>query len=117
MHARALDVNDGPAECSHSACGDRTDAYEPTARLWSCSSAAIAWPRPRSLYHLPDHPGLLQTFVWQHYDLEPEFPELRKFLDFWVHNIEGKLHSVPVARRRLIGPAEHRHAAGVWQLH
>ena len=34
-------------------------------------------------YHLPDHPGLLQTFVWQHYDLAPKFPELRKFLDFW----------------------------------
>ena len=64
-------------------------------------------------YHLPDHPGLLQTFVWQHYDLAPKFPELRKFLDFWVKNIDGKLHSVTVARSELIGPAQHRHAAGV----
>ncbi len=68
-------------------------------------------------YHLPDHPSLLQTFLWQHYDLAPHFPELRKFLDFWVKNIEAKLHSVSVARRSLIGPNEHRHAAGIWQLH
>ena len=57
------------------------------------------------LYHLPDHPGLLQTFVWQHYDIEPDYPELHKFLDFWSRNIDGKLHSVTVARRQLIGPA------------
>lgn len=68
-------------------------------------------------YHLPDHPNLLQTFLWQHYDLAPQFPELRKFLDFWVKNIEGKLHSVLVARRSLVGPVQHQHAAGVWQLH
>ena len=69
------------------------------------------------LYHMPDHPGLLQTFVWQHYDIEPDYPELHKFLDFWSRNIDGKLHSVTVARRRLIGPATHQHAAGMWQLH
>ena len=28
------------------------------------------------LYHLPDHPHLLQTFIWQHYDLAPKFPVL-----------------------------------------
>ena len=58
------------------------------------------------LYHMPDHPGLLQTFVWQHYDIEPDYPELHKFLDFWSRNIDGKLHSVTVARRRLIGPRD-----------
>ena len=69
------------------------------------------------VYHLPDHPTLLQTFVWQHYDLAPDYPELHRFLDFWVKNIEGKLHSVTVARRQLIGPATCRHAGGIWQLH
>jgi len=49
------------------------------------------------LYHLPDHPGLLQTFVWQKLDLAPRFPELQRFLDFWTHNIDGPLHSVRVA--------------------
>ena len=26
------------------------------------------------LYRLPDHPSLLQTYVWQDYDLCPNFP-------------------------------------------
>ena len=27
----------------------------------------------RILYHLPDHPHLLQTYVWQDYDIAPSF--------------------------------------------
>jgi uncharacterized protein Usg len=69
------------------------------------------------LYHMPDHPNVLQSFVWQHYDIEPDYPELHKFLDFWSRSIEGKLHSVVVARKTLIGPSSHQHAAGIWQLH
>ena len=26
------------------------------------------------LYRLPDHPALLQAYVWQEYDLAPAFP-------------------------------------------
>lgn len=48
------------------------------------------------IYRLPDHPALLQSFIWQKFDLAPEFPELRKFLEFWSRSIEGKLHSVNV---------------------
>lgn len=59
------------------------------------------------LYHMPDHPALLQTFIWQHLDIAPKFPELRKFLDFWSHNLDGKLHSVRVARLGLIQPARY----------
>ena len=68
------------------------------------------------LYHLPDHPKLLQTFVWQEYDLAPKFPVLRKFLDFWVRQIEGMLHSVTVAHSGLIKPAELKVARGEWLL-
>lgn len=56
------------------------------------------------LYHLPDHPTLLQSYIWQEYDLAPDFPALRKFLDFWSHNLDGKLHSVQVANQQLIEP-------------
>ena len=28
------------------------------------------------LYHFPDHPHLLQSFIWQDYDLAPKFPVL-----------------------------------------
>jgi uncharacterized protein Usg len=69
------------------------------------------------LYHLPDHPRLLQTFIWQQLDLAPEFPALRKFLDFWSGNIDGRLHSVKVAQAPLITPGKLRYAALSVQLH
>jgi uncharacterized protein Usg len=69
------------------------------------------------LYHLPDHPHLLQSFVWQHLDIAPEFPVLRRFLDFWVRNIEGKLHSVKVARTPIVTPGEMRYAGLALNLH
>jgi uncharacterized protein Usg len=69
------------------------------------------------LYHLPDHPALLQTFVWQDYDLAPRYPILRRFLDFWSRNLDGKLHSVKVASCELITVPAWRHAKGMLNLH
>ena len=69
------------------------------------------------LYHLPDHPHLLQSFIWQQLDMAPEFPVLRKFLDYWAHNLDGKLHSVKVAHARLVSPGRMRHANVSLQLH
>ena len=71
----------------------------------------------RIFYRRPDHPWLLQTYVWQQYDVWPEFPVLQKFLDFWRANLEGPLHSVTVAHSRLIRPAEIRAIDGVFRLH
>ncbi len=69
------------------------------------------------LYHMPDHPGLLQTFVWQEYDLAPKFPKLRDFLDFWSRNLDGPLYRVRVAHRRLVAPREFRFLDGELELH
>ncbi len=68
------------------------------------------------LYHLPDHPALLQTYVWQAYDLAPKFPQLRKFLDFWNDNLDGALNRIRIANRRLIEPAELRFVDGEFKL-
>lgn len=54
------------------------------------------------LYRLPDHPDLLQSYLWQEYDLAPRFPELHKFLNFWETKLDGPLHSVQIAHHRLI---------------
>ena len=62
------------------------------------------------LYHMPDHPGLLQSYVWQDLDLAPQYPTLHRFLAFWQRELDGKLHSVRVASARLIRPGEWRHA-------
>ncbi|WP_349367451.1 usg protein [Salinarimonas sp.] len=69
------------------------------------------------LYRLPDHPGILQTYVWQDYDLAPDFPELKGFLDFWERELEGPLHSVRVSHERLIKPAEFKAVDGMLTLH
>ena len=69
------------------------------------------------LYHIPDFPELLQTYIWQDYDLAPKFPVLSKFLDFWSHNLDGKLHSVRIANKSLISPQEFCFAKAELNLH
>ncbi len=60
---------------------------------WRLTTAEI-------LYHMPDYPGLLQSFVWQEYDLAPGYPQLEKFLDFWSSSLDGAVHSVSVSQAR-----------------
>ncbi|HZL68137.1 MAG TPA: usg protein, partial [Candidatus Limnocylindrales bacterium] len=69
------------------------------------------------LYRRPDHRWLLQSYVWQAYDLFPEFPELQRFLAFWQEKLEGPLHSVQVAHCKLIKPAELKAINGEFRLH
>ena len=69
------------------------------------------------LYRRPDHPWLLQTYIWQDYDLFPHFPELHGFLTFWRKSLEGVLHSVTVAHSRLLKPADLRSISGEFRLH
>lgn len=68
------------------------------------------------LYHLPDHPSLLQTYIWQDLDIAPKFPVLHKFLDFWESSLDGRLHSVKVASAKLIKPSRFRHARALLQI-
>ena len=69
------------------------------------------------LYRLPDHPSLLQTYVWQDYDMFPHFPVLKDFLAFWETSIEGPLFAVTVAHSKLIKPNELNAVDGVFRLH
>lgn len=66
-------------------------------------------------YRFPDHPGLLQSYVWQDWDMAPEFPVLERFLAFWRREIEGPLHSVNVSCRRLIAPSRYRTVSFEWR--
>jgi uncharacterized protein Usg len=68
---------------------------------WSLATAEI-------YYRMPDAQSVLQTFVWQDYDLAPKFPQLRKFLDFWGQELDGPIHSVRVCHAQLLRPAEVR---------
>lgn len=85
-------------------------AFEQTLRGYRLTTAEI-------LYHMPDHPAVLQTFVWQDLDIAPKFPVLKKFLHFWETSLDGRLHSVRVAARGLISDAEIKMHNGEFTLH
>jgi uncharacterized protein Usg len=68
------------------------------------------------LYRLPDYPRLLQSYIWQDYDLAPDFPKLLDFLDYWAANLDGPLYRVRVAHQRLIAPQEFRFIEGELRL-
>ena len=62
------------------------------------------------LYRMPDHPAVLQTYIWQELDIAPRFPVLHRFLEFWQRNLDGKLFRVRVAASGIMQPADFRFA-------
>ena len=87
-----------------------SDAFRKQMEGYGLTTAEI-------LYRMPDHPALLQSYIWQEYDLFPQFPHLRKFLDFWSHTLEGALHTITVAHNRLIRPREFKNLEGEFRIH
>ena len=65
------------------------------------------------LYYMPDHPSLLQTFMWQTLDVAPKYPRLRQFLDFWRREVEAVIHSVRVAHGQPLDVPQWRQARGL----
>ncbi|MCS0504589.1 usg protein [Ancylobacter mangrovi] len=103
------DASKGPAE---EAGSPQRSASADFVRQWAGYGLTTA----QIFYRMPDHPGLLQTYLWQHYDLCPHFPELNRFLEFWKRELDGPLHSVTVTHSRLIQPAELRSVDGMFRL-
>lgn len=89
---------------------DGASDFEKMLKDWRLTTAEI-------LYHLPDHPNLLQSYIWQDIDLAPKFPVLTGFLGFWEEKLEARLHSVKVASSSLIRPAEFRTPGFSGSLH
>lgn len=63
------------------------------------------------VYRLPDHQALLQSYIWQDYDVLPRLPKLTSFLDFWRTNLDGPIYRVFVANNQLLSPREVRMVA------
>jgi uncharacterized protein Usg len=83
---------------------------------------ASAEPGPRLataqvLYYMPDHPSLLQSFVWQTQDTAPGFPRIARFLDHWRRDIEAVIHSVEISARTLSYRSSVRRADFDGRLH
>lgn len=69
------------------------------------------------LYHMPDHPSLLQSFVWQTWDRAPAYPRLKRFLDHWRREIDAVIHSIAVAHADEGGRRKWRSAVFEGSLH
>jgi uncharacterized protein Usg len=87
-----------------------------TDRDFGAQLAGFSLTTAEILYRLPDYPALLQSFIWQEYDVHPRFPRLKGFLGFWTRNLEGSLFRVTVAHKKLITPAEVKLVAGDYRL-
>jgi uncharacterized protein Usg len=68
-------------------------------------------------YRMPDYRRVINSFIWQDYDLAPDYPVLFKFIEFWQGNIDGPLHSVRFTHRKLIAPGEWRNVVGEFRVH
>jgi uncharacterized protein Usg len=68
-------------------------------------------------YRMPDYRHVLNSYVWQDYDLAPDYPRLFDFIAFWQAKIEGPLHSVRFVHRRQIGPGSWRNQVGEFRYH
>ena len=89
---------------------DKTREFELQLLGYGLTTAEI-------LYRMPDHRSLLQTYLWQDYDLAPRFERLFTFLDYWKDNLEGPIHSVRYVHQKLIKPGEWRKVDGEIVLH
>ena len=68
-------------------------------------------------YRMPDYTHVLNSFVWQDYDLSPDYPRLFGFIEFWQTKIDGPLHSVRFSHRKMLTPGEWRNQVGEFVLH
>lgn len=69
------------------------------------------------IYRMPDHQNVLNTFLWQEYDLAPDYPKLFEFIEFWQRELDGPLHCVRFTHRKLISAGEWRHVVGEFRVH
>ena len=69
------------------------------------------------LYYMPEHPALLQSFLWQTLDEAPDFPRIQRFLEFWRREIDAVIHSVAISACAQITPGRVRSARFMANLH
>ena len=68
-------------------------------------------------YRMPDYRSVLNSYVWQDYDVAPDHPKLFEFIEFWQRDIEGPLHSVRFVHRRQLSSGEWRNLKGEFTYH
>ena len=69
------------------------------------------------LYYMPDHPKVLQSFIWQTLDIAPDYPRVHRFLQYWRKEIDAVIHSVRLSSAGLVSPARVRFADMMETVH
>ena len=46
------------------------------------------------VYYIPDYLHLVNEFIWQTEDQQPDYPRINRFLDYWDKNIDGPIKEV-----------------------
>ncbi len=87
----------------------RTDEFETQLKGGRLTTAEV-------LYYMPDHPKLLQSFMWQTLDIAPDYPRVHSFLDYWRKEIQAVIHSVRLSTVGIVTPARVRFADMVGTL-
>lgn len=80
-----------------------TDELSLRLQGWRLATAEV-------LYYMPDHPSLLQSFMWQTLDLAPAYPRIHRFLEFWRREIDAVIHSVRLATGETLAPPRFNNA-------
>ena len=80
------------------------DEFALRLKGWRLATAEV-------LYYMPDHPALLQSFIWQTLDLAPPYPRIHNSSISGAREIDAVIHSVRLATRRDLAPAKVRNAA------
>ena len=60
------------------------------------------------IYYMPDCKSLLNEFIWTTLDITPKYPRVKKFLDYWEANIEGKIKEVIICDGKPLNITEWR---------
>ena len=53
-------------------------------KRWTIASVQV-------VYYMPDYLNLVNEFIWQTKDRQPDYPRIGEFLDHWDKNIEGPI--------------------------
>ena len=51
-------------------------------KKWTTASVQV-------VYYIPDYLNLINEFIWQTRDQQPDYPRINQFLDYWDKNIDG----------------------------
>ena len=53
-------------------------------KKWTTASVQV-------VYYIPDYLNLVNEFIWQTRDQQPDYPRIEEFLDYWDKNIDGPI--------------------------